>query len=94
MSDDTENHVDVLSAELVTHRNRQHIANHTRSIQEQTLDALLRIEELLKSREDIHPSIFMAKEDLIKDVAPVTTPFLETIKPTAGSKQRKNPRSL
>jgi hypothetical protein len=43
---DEESHVDVLSAELVTHRNRQHIANHTRSIQEQTLDALLRVEEM------------------------------------------------
>jgi hypothetical protein len=42
----TQDHVDTLSASLVE-RERPHVANHLRSIQVQTLDALLRIEELL-----------------------------------------------
>lgn len=46
MSEELTNHIDELSASLEG-RKRPQVANHLRTIPEQTLDALLRIEELL-----------------------------------------------
>jgi hypothetical protein len=49
-------HVDALSASLAD-RERPQVANHVRSIAEQTLDAMLRIEELLVKLIDVTASV-------------------------------------
>lgn len=86
MSDEpAESHVDVLSAKLAP-REREHVSNHVRSIQAQTLDALLRIEELLIAQANAVGTIAGPQEPVVTMTEP------KEDKPTAG--KRKNSRSL
>lgn len=84
-------------------RLRAHEYPHVRSIETQTLDAILRIEELLEKLVEAHYSelpaprnadgSIMDLEDVIGAISPSTTAFMESIQKPVPPK-RKNPRQL
>jgi hypothetical protein len=101
-------HIDEVSASLAD-RARPQVANHIRSIAEQTLDALLRIEELLIKygvafyKVDVEGTVDVVPfEDVITNLSPQETPFtkpgsgalLRVTAPPAPTKGKRNPRSL
>lgn len=74
---------------MMEERIRQHEAAHVRTIEAQILDALLRIEELLlRGRDDWSVPNGPPIDELITNVTPVSTPFMEAIgKPKATKKK-------
>jgi hypothetical protein len=97
VSEELTNHIDELSASLQD-RKRDQVANHIRTIPEQTLDALLRIEELLIARntpwEPPKPE-YEWQTDALPDasVTPKATPLLDKLS-EKRPEQRKKPKQL
>jgi hypothetical protein len=67
-------------------RQRKHEQTHQRTLEQQILDALLRIEELLQKPEET--SVEGNIEDVIVNVKPQETPFQKAVakKPTGARK--------
>lgn len=63
-------------------RNRKHLENHIRTVEQQILDALLRIEELLAASAETSDVVRRADgtpmdvTDVVKNVKPIETPLL------------------
>jgi hypothetical protein len=72
-------------------RQRKHEQTHQRTLEQQILDALLRIEELLQEKASIDDGQTYSGEDVqdvIKNVKPQETPFSKAVakKPTGARK--------
>jgi hypothetical protein len=70
-------------------RQRKHEQTHQRTLEQQILDALLRIEELLQAKADEDlPYTGEDVQDVIKNVKPQETPFQKAVakKPTGARK--------
>lgn len=77
----------------LANRQRPHDQHHQRTLEQQMLDALLRIEELLIAQQALlqKPEVAPVEgntEDVIKDIEPTNTPFMKSIaKKTTGARK-------
>jgi hypothetical protein len=94
VSEELTNHIDELSVALQD-RKRDQVANHIRTIPEQTLDALLRIEELLASiGAQVTRSVPYDVDDIPNaSLTPQPTPLLDKLS-EKKPEQRKKPKQL